>query len=634
MYSFLVYANANYLEVSPVLGKASRIIQKLTSSMGINAKVTHREIPEVKAGWLFLEPEFVSGKSFISEYVDSRCAVIVFGELYQKDSGTVAENIAKIWRKNGVDAVRRLNGCFSAVIIDSLSNEFYIVSDLVGLRSARYYCGKNYLLVSTHDIPIVATGLCSFEFDLASASSILCYDWSLQSKSLIKGIEACNPNKYITWREGSLKTEDKPLLSVQDRINRHDKKTFSKHIDLMIEVMRNNTRTFCGNVSTVRADLTAGSDTRALLGILLSVIEPYRLKLFTLGSFGSMEVSTAMRIASKYNLRHMHFNHDVPDFDSFIRHVRLRAFLMNGDTNAKRAVAESPSYLNDGAVYLHGGGGPIFKGAYYFNTQKKNFLSGLQTEDIVKFLENRCRRDKTVFQPSEEIQLKIKSRLSDIINNYLNISNNAADLLDLFYLYERYGRWGSMAANFTWENRFCPFDLPEVVKMGFKLPSPISNDCLLHRTIIKRYLPEVYCWPVNKSYLLPLIGSSELKVIAQKVINRVLRFRQRKQYSSNINEDAKSHEQKRSEIFAIFLADKMKDMFLDANSISSTVFKKDILNHIICEHEKRSKNYSRLLGILATVEQFRYLVSEVISISGQELRKTDFVGVSKIKIKK
>jgi hypothetical protein len=98
-----------------------------------------------------------------------------------------------------VEAVRRLDGWFSAVIVELKTQKVYIISDLLGFRSLSYFFDGEFILVSPHDIPIVATGLYPVEIDLASAGSTVAFDWSLNGKSLLKNISVCSPHEYVTW---------------------------------------------------------------------------------------------------------------------------------------------------------------------------------------------------------------------------------------------------------------------------------------------------------------------------------------------------------------------------------------------------------------------------------------------------
>jgi hypothetical protein len=617
VYSFLVYANVNDTDTAVLLDKACRITNTLMPSLGAEIEDSQRIIPEINGGWFCLFPAEVK-RPLISEFSDDRVAILVFGHVFQSLSKTGAECVVDAWQRGKIDAVRELDGCFSAVIIDLKERTIHIASDIVGLRTLRYYHDRQHLLISPHDIPIIATGLCPVEFNLDSACSIVSCEWSLQGRPLLEKINACDPNECITWHDGTLSRVRKQLLISQDRIKSGDHISCARQIDLMIEKMREKTRTFCSNSPGVRIDVTAGLDTRAILGILLSVVDGSHVKARTSGAVDSSDVRMAKKLAKHYKFSHEYHVPKAEGVDSFLAYSKLLAFAMNGDTNSKRAVHPLPRLETAPPPLFDGSGGEIYRGYYYPKPSARPGLAQLTTDDIISLLEKKFPKLQTLPWPCPDFAENVRSRLVEIVGSFSQMSPHPSDMLDLFYLYERYGRWGSMTARSTWDvNRYSVFTDPGIVKLAYMLGPPISNDCLLHKTIVKRFIPRAYYRLVNRRRLLSLMGYSKPKHFAQELLRRTCgRIEQCWSLPASA-EQLKTHEQIRAEIFAGPLAGTLTDMLLSTDGIATEILQKSGLQKMLEEHISGRKNHLQMLGFLVTIEQWRELVQKAKTLAQQ-----------------
>ncbi|MBN1816926.1 MAG: hypothetical protein JW828_06170, partial [Sedimentisphaerales bacterium] len=137
----------------------------------------------------------------VSEYMDEQLAVVVFGDV-PSTTAPPAETIARIWRTGGTDGVHSLDASFSAVIMELPHKRVHVVSDTMGLRGLHYFTNGSALLISPHDLCILATGLCPAELDRLSIASLLSCDWSLGGQPLLKNILSCEPDFYYIWGGG------------------------------------------------------------------------------------------------------------------------------------------------------------------------------------------------------------------------------------------------------------------------------------------------------------------------------------------------------------------------------------------------------------------------------------------------
>jgi len=611
MYSFLVCARKDQQSIEGLLNKSARITRSIMPSLDQNILSSHRMIPEINAGWFILYPDSITYQHLVTDFVDQDTAVIAFGDVIAPDVDSTARYISDIWKQWGVDGVRNLDGCFSAVIVDRIQHTLYVASDLMGRRTLRYFSNDGTLLISPHDVPIMATGMCPLEYDLDSAASIIACNWSLQGKPLLKSVAVCDPNEYVTWHHGKLGRVRQPLITVDERIASNDKIGVTKQIDLIIEKLRDSARILCAGETEIGAGLTAGLDSRTSLALLLSVVDPSCIRANTSGSTSNFEVKTAKKLAAWYGFKHEFKMPDEKDASFFIPHSRLLAFVTNGDTNSKRAIHPLPQIQDKPLVRFHGSGGEVYRGYYLAAPLTDKILENFTRTGVHVVLEGKFRGLGNLPWADPAIADNVRARLMTIIESLGTISSDPLDILDLFYLFERYGRWASMVPRATWaRGRYSLFDCPSAVKAAYKLPAPISNNCLLHRTIIKRYTPRAYYWFVNRESLLPLMSCPP----AYSMLTTFLRYRNkafdRVRRTFRLSKHVQSSEQKWSEISASLLGPVFTDVLLNRDSISSCILSRKGLKQILDEHISKRKNHLQMLGFLMTIEQWRILMEE------------------------
>ncbi len=611
MYSFLVYATTNQQSAERLLNKSAKITKDIMPSLGQNILSSLQMIPEINGGWFFLYPDNITHQHLVTEFVDDDVAVIVFGDVVARNVHSTSRHLADIWKQGGLEAVRNLDGCFSAVIVDKPQRTLYVVSDLTGRRTPHYFVDHGTLLISPHDVAIVATGLCPLEYDLDSAASIVACGWSLQGKPLLKTVDVCDPNEYLTWQQGTLEKIHQPLISIEERIDQTDKVRITNQIDLIIEKLRDNARILCADQTEIGVGLTAGLDSRTSLALLLSVVDPSCIKANTSGAAENFEVKTARKLARRYGFSHEFKVPGAQDVEAFIPHSRVLAFLTNGDTNSKRAIHPLPKIQDKPLVRFHGSGGEIYRGYYIPVPLTGKPVDQFDNTNARVVLESRFRGLVDLPWADPAIADNVRARLVNIIESLGAISSNPLDILDLFYLFERYARWASAVPRAAWaRGRYSLFDCPSAVKAAYKLPAPISNSCMLHRTIIRRYIPRAYYWLVNRVSFLPLMSCPR----AHSRLTGLLRYKNKGTDKARrifrLNKNVKSSEDKRAEISAHLLGPVITDILLNKDSISTSILSRQGLEQIMDEHISMQTNHLQMLGFLVTIEQWRALMED------------------------
>mgnify|MGYP005845586911 CR=1 FL=1 len=342
--TFLLYARGSRdSDAAKFLRDVSEVAGRVVPSPGPGIESFERTIPEINGGWLILASES-RGTRLITEVVEPAAAVVAFGEIFGGREENTAKLVHDTWVTGGLDAVRVMDGCFGAAIVDRRNSTIYLVSDLLGNRSLRFLSKGGVLVASSHDIPIVCTGLCSTEINLESAASTLTFDWSLGGEPLLRDLSACHANEVVCWKDGLIQRTYRPLLNRDHVIDRGSHALLKEHLESMREHVIYNIRSFCDGAPLVRLDLTSGLDSRSVLTVCLLAIGAERLMASTAGEAESQDVSIAGKLSARYGFHHEHDLYQSGDYDNFERHCRLLAFAMNGDTDGKRAITPVPAF--------------------------------------------------------------------------------------------------------------------------------------------------------------------------------------------------------------------------------------------------------------------------------------------------
>jgi asparagine synthetase B (glutamine-hydrolysing) len=561
----------------------------------------------IDGGWFYFLPVPTSPKPLVTEHRDQRQAVLVYGDVDDcAGSASPAEHVASTWQAHGLEAVRRLTGSFSAVLIDLTSTSMFVVSDAIGRRALRYFSHQDLLLISNHDLPIIATGLCGLNFDLVSVASIVSCDWSMQGASLVRNLQVCDSHSYVRRHAGRTERVRLPVLSLQERLDPGDSRALSQLTEEMVETLRQTVRRQCAAQQDIRTALTGGLDSRAIFGLLVSILEPARIVAHTSGSPNEFDVSTARRIASAYGARHDLSAPEVPSSDAFLANCDVLAFYRNGDVCSKRAMYRLIRYDHEAPVIFGGQGGEIFRGYYYSRGFHGARRMSLDEDHAARFLETRkLKRMGRLPWNDHSLADAFLSRFHQTLQGFQDISRNGFDVLDMFYLYERSARWSYVASMPHLERHCAPFESSALASMAYRLPSPIGQYCLLQEEIIRRWLTRASWWTINGDRIIRLDGVP--------AVRRLLRWRRtiaglverRLRGKVRINQELM-----RAALLAGPLGDVMTDTLMAQDSLARAIFSREGLSKMIEAHRTGVKFELEVLGCLLTMERWRQQVAE------------------------
>ena len=618
MYTFLFVANLEGKPCKDFLQRCARITKKWMPAFDIELTEGYSLFPESHSGWLWLTPPNSDDFSLISEAIDQQYAVIVFGDLVEDSHHNPAQTVYDAWVSGGWSQVRKLEGCFSSVILDRSNGRVVLIGDRMGRRALSYHTNDRVLIVSPHDVVLAATGRIPVEFDEVSISSVVAVQWSLRGKSLLKDVQTCHPSEYIQWSDEQIKSFSDSVINPHQRIIQGDCKAVSRNLDRMIEIGQTNARKFSANQQEFKCDLSAGFDSRVTWSLLLSVVdEPSRIIANSCGEANNIEVQTAHRLAKIYGTRFSSYIESPPSPDEFVARCDLLAFAMNGGTDGSRAIKYPTVFSQNPKTYACGAGGEIFRGFYYPHEPYFTPLN-LTPTDALQILRKKTQLANLPWK-SPELAEAVLDRLNSVINELATFSGNGYDILDMFYLYERFGVWGAGQARQTWKDpRWSPFISPQMVQTAYMMPAPIAKFSTIHQESLRRFTPKTYWIRVNGK-LLFFEGEGSIKQWLKKIDNRYqgsLRRIKRVLNVGNVSRKTKDMNQLVHDFLAGPLLKIVREMIMDDDSFALKIFSKHGVELLLKEHESGVKNNTGVLGYLVSMERWRIMAQGVARDAG------------------
>ena len=608
MFTFLFILTKNKEEsFKKKIQKSGNKILSLLNNDKLQLELDVNRINE-NADFYFIKPR-ISDRLLLHTFSNQEYFVILYGELNCFYSKSQAEYILNIYLENGINKVRKLDGIFSFLFFNKKNNNVIISSDFIGQRKLKYYKDKNLILVSSHDLNIIATGITSLEVNLNSVYSILAYGWSLNGESLIKKIETYQSDEILEIINYEINKISCPLITQKIKVNQNKS---DEIISEIISYLKKIIRFYTKYKDNIIFDLTAGMDSRALLGLVLSEMDVQKIICHTLGNEKSPEVKTAVKITNKFSIKHQFGLPKFTDIKEFIEHLKLLAYSMNGDTDSCRAIHPINYYLQYD-IPKFGAQGAAGHMGVYFPTKDINKLNSFSKNYLIDYL-----KEKNQIKNKYKIDKEIQNNLDEkIISTILKFSKNFEDnsnILNQFYFNERLRNWGSVLPNSSWNLReITPFLSPKIIYLQFKIPAEKILRYPIHKKIILRYSKHLYWYKINHNPFnrLPFFTNFNLLFSFFQFNQKIwyyfhVKFFKRIFKTTEIN---KSHNQKRAEIFAGELNDFLMILLKNKESIGSRIFNENYYD--IFNSDKKIINNFNIISKLITIEFFLKLAREI-----------------------
>jgi hypothetical protein len=611
--SFLLFAGSS--DSRRTVARVEKSLETLVpqSAEGVSKRVWL--LDELNGGLVWVRPNAADREALLSVHDSPTHFVAVHGKLYG-DGGSPAEAVHDrvVSKKDRwFPGVRAFDGSFTAIVVDRREKSVTTITDQIGCRALAWCENGRMLSVSPHAIALVGAGEVPLRWDLHSIASAVCIDWSIARRSFLSDINTLKPYEVLRWEEGKASINHSTSISFDSRIE-DSAQARAQLNDAMVDTMVESTRHFSAEKARVDLLLTAGLDSRAVLGLLSAAGAKHLVRARTSGRAGSIDVEWARRLATVCEIPFDRMEPGRTSNDDFSASVRLHAFLSNGDSSAQRCLGKLPETANHDMV--GGCGGEIFTGFYY-----PLFLPFGDVPDdpagIAKIFMTRLRKGRwsALGAWDSPLQRGVRARLEQEIESYRDLGARRENLADLLYLWERYGQWGSIGHRLPWTDGWTPFLAAEAVRSLFRFPRSAGKHCDVHRRVIRRHLPlAAYIMPVNGSTFLPLRGSGETGFMLRQAQQAFGMMKRAAAKRLRTRQSEAGIDQVRAGMFSGENFDYIHSLLTDSRSLSNEVFGAKAIQNLL-NVLRSSHGQTEPIGFLIMAENFRILAEQAAGIA-------------------
>lgn len=593
------------------------ITRKVMPTAGADLRLTRQLLPEVNGGFFILYSELTA--RLFDHFSNPELTVVFYGELFDSAIAGVAERIASTWTEGGNEAVHRLNGLFSAIIIDKRNIEVHLLSDAIGIRTCRYRSTDDGALhISTQDVPLMAVGGLEPELDRTSACACLSYEWSVGGYSLQRGIQKADCNSHLTWNKNGIVAQPASSLIGDDRIISMRDPNLVPVIDEMLEMMRDAIRVRTNNAESVCVDLTAGFDSRAILAVANSVVGNQRIAGRTNGSLTTLDGKVATKLADRIGTGSFSILEPDTGLDAKIPwYSDAMGFGLNGDFCSKGVWLPSHTMTDLEHPHLSGAGGEMFRGFFYPTTEPDQFsrISPLQALHDSHFEHSR----DLPWASADDLK-NYKARLENVVAKLQQISPHPTDVLDLFFALESTAHWASHQERHPLRSAsLSTFKQPGLASLGFRLPPGIAALQYLHAEAVERFAPQLRHILVNGEFLAVPLNAKPARRLHADLTTKSIKYAKRMyeflpwRLRERLRNDADSY---MTDLFTGPLSEYTHDSLLTEDSISLQLFTRSSVNKMLDDHPSRC-SYVEQFGQMLTMNSWWQQIKQAYSLSKQ-----------------
>jgi hypothetical protein len=598
-----------------LLERVSRITTKLHPAGGEGDRTDVRLLPGIRGGAFWAVPGEGGDAPRIGVALDGEPKVILWGVLFGRDADASALEVARVWSEGGADAVRRLNGSFSAVVIEGDGPDVHVVSDLLGCRTLRYAVTPKGTFLATHDVALVATGRVEPDIDPVTAASISSFDWSVGGHPLLAAAEIVDPRKRYRFGPDGVRTEDR--LTFVDAGRGHPT-VGEALLEEIYAGMEDRIRAAVGDRPIVDIDLTAGYDSRAMYMVAQRAVGGERLRACTLGGPDGVDARFARRFAARYGSGHHVDGLDDVDLETFVARIHRAAYWLNGDSSAKYELLKRPE---DRAPHLSGQGGEIYRGYYYASVGRGAPLDEVTERDVDVRLYQKFRALRLPWA-DDELQRRLAARHTEVVSWLADGARQTSDIMDAYFAYELTGRWAAMVERDPkLAYVVCPYKDPRTITLWYARPAPIAHPGALLLEIYRHYDPASLNWLVNGRYYMPRYWEGPVAKFVRRargVIVRQFVRRRLEKLRRTAPDRVLDVDERFTAMFRGPFAGFIRETLTAQDGVAREIHGADGVERILTEDSEDRVDHTDEIGFLLTMNVWRGLMKEAAALSSAE----------------
>lgn len=418
-----------------------------------------------------------------------------------------------------------LDGQFFAAKVCSDPVEVEIVNDPLGIYHA-YYVQWNASWLIGNSVHLLDTLGGGHGLDPLGISLLVCRGWVSGDRTLKDGIRVIPGGQHWSWSHGGAQPHRSTYFKMASLAMPRQRKLSPARVKTLGDGMVRNLQQLSANFGPIRCPITAGRDTRVLLGATLRA--GIETEYFTAGDAKSWDFQIGPQIATELGLSHelRVFAHVDKDYgvDAWLEHWdRLNETLVRQSDgmvslgSAGDALPAPRGFSESLRLYLFGMGGETARGHY---NSPNYFTRRHSGDDIKRHTAVRWRE----FSRPETLALA-QGHINEFVDEALAQGFRAIDIPDLFYAYERCRRWAGinyMRLSLR-QDVYAPLCDTGFLEAAFSMPALNRYSQDLHYELIKYFAPQLHSFP----YQTPWLSRSSARNRAMFWMERIMR-KQRK----------------------------------------------------------------------------------------------------------
>lgn len=390
-----------------------------------------------------------------------------------------------------------LEGQYVIVRADFGSSRVELFTDIYGIEQVFYARHNDSWIISNSVLLVDLISGIRSTLDPNGLSMFLNMGWVGSDCTLRSEIRVISPGSYWTWHTGEKEPQAKSYYSRSRLAKLKKRRLTTTAIRQLYDKMIDQLSSLSSHFGGLRAQLTGGMDSRLIAGLLM------RGKLLshfvTYGHVRPVDLQVAAFLAKSFGLEHETL---LIEPDEVIQEWNHSWWYLLRQNDGMVGFDEIPfpdtRYLSREVerrrVTLWGPGGGVARGHYYSYFDKPH----------------RSMEDASVALKSKHIPAfngLLRSEPKDLVAKYLDdfVADCAedgfdpVDIPDVFYLYERTGRWPGTIAHITMPlgDMFSPFCTRPFVECAFGLPAEIRSKRRLHYRLIHFLEPRLHWVPYD-----------------------------------------------------------------------------------------------------------------------------------------
>lgn len=371
-----------------------------------------------------------------------------------------------------------------------------VVTDFIGMEQIYVARREDRWLIS-NSVQLIERILGPGPLDPLGTSLFLGIGWVGADRTLRQDVRVIPGGQHWTWRDAGREPERRSTFPLASLAGPGGHSPDQAAMQRLAETLTGLCRSAVQPFDHVECPITAGRDARLLVGLLRAAGQPARY--YTSGNPDSADVRTGRQIAELYGLPHRVDAISSPDvlekWDSLARRYVQRYDGMSSLWQMAD-VLTMPDSVERLSLTLWGAGGEIARGFYY---QPELFLAVRDLAGIQAYLVNKLlgRRGRLM---TGEAKALVAGYLKDFAAQQMRQGFRPQDVPDLFYTFQRVGRWAGHNARKTAPvcDHFTPYGSRAWLRATFAL-SPIQRYSEpLHYHLIRLLAPELHGLPFDK----------------------------------------------------------------------------------------------------------------------------------------